>query len=149
MKNLFEVTSAAEITQRIARLRPDSARQWGSMTAAQMLAHCSGWMSLAAGATTSPRTLAGRIFGPIAKRVLLSEQPIRRNMPTDPLLVVRDDKDFAAEQRRLIDWVERFSVGGPAQCTTHPHGFFGPMAPIEWATLGYKHLDHHLRQFGS
>jgi hypothetical protein len=56
-------------------------------------------------------------------------------------------KDFAAEQQRLIDWIDRFSAGGPERCTTHPHCFFGQMTPLEWATLGYKHLDHHLRQF--
>jgi len=37
---------------------------------------------------------------------------------------------------------------GPAGCTAHPHSFFGRLKPEEWATLMYKHLDHHLRQFG-
>lgn len=149
MKNLFESSSAAEIKQRIESLRPNSARQWGAMTVAQMLAHCSEWMESAAGLKNPPRRFLGRIFGKLAKRSLLSESPIRRNMPTDKSLLIRDEKNFVAEQRRLLDWVDRFSSGGPAQCTTHPHCFFGPMTPEEWATIGYKHLDHHLKQFNA
>ena len=38
--------------------------------------------------------------------------------------------------------------GGPGVCTNHPHSFFGRLVPEEWAVLMYKHLDHHLRQFG-
>ena len=40
MKNLFESGRAAELTERIERLRADSPRQWGTMTAPQALAHC-------------------------------------------------------------------------------------------------------------
>jgi hypothetical protein len=47
--------------------------------------------------------------------------------------------------RGLID---RFVASGPAGCTNHPHSFFGRLTPEEWAILMYKHLDHHLRQFG-
>jgi len=48
----------------------------------------------------------------------------------------------------LCALIDRFAVGGPQCCTKHPHTFFGQMTPEEWATLMYKHLDHHLRQFG-
>ena len=149
MKNLFEPSSVTEIKERIEHLVPDSERQWGAMTPAQMLAHCSAWMEQAAGLNNPPRGLAGRIFGAMAKKSILGESPIRRNMPTEKSLVMQDDKDFAAEQRRLIDWVDRFSAGGPAHCTKHPHCFFGPMTAEEWARLAYKHLDHHLKQFGA
>ena len=44
--------------------------------------------------------------------------------------------------------IDRFAAAGPKGCTTHPHSFFGPLTPDEWAILMYKHLDHHLRQFG-
>jgi transposase InsO family protein len=44
--------------------------------------------------------------------------------------------------------IDRFVAAGPKSCTTHPHSFFGPLTPEEWAILMYKHLDHHLRQFG-
>jgi Protein of unknown function (DUF1569) len=148
VKNLFEPSSAIEIKKRIALLRPDAARQWGAMDAAQMLAHCSAWMEWAAGVKTPPRSFVGRIVGKMAKKSVLGEGPIRRNMPTEKSLIVQGQRDFAKEQQRLLDWVERFSAGGPAQCTTQSHCFFGRMTPMEWAVLGYKHLDHHLKQFG-
>lgn len=149
MKNLFEVSSAAEIKKRIELLRPDSESQWGAMKVAQMLAHCSAWMELAAGLKSPPRSFVGRIFGKMAKKSVLGEEPIRRNMPTDKNLLIQDERNFAAEQQRLLEWVDRFAKGGPEQCTTHPHSFFGSMTPMEWAALGYKHLDHHLKQFGA
>ena len=149
MKNLFEASSAAEIRDRIERLRPDSQRQWGVMNVAQMMAHCSAWLEIAAGEKTPPRSLMGRIVGRLAKKSILGEAPVRRNMPTMKSLIMSDERQFAEEQQHLIDWVDRFSAGGPEQCTTHPHSFFGPMTPVEWATMGYKHLDHHLRQFSA
>jgi hypothetical protein len=147
VKNLFEASTVMEIGNRIERLRPDSQRQWGAMNVAQMMAHCSAWLEMAAGLNSPPRSLIGRIVGGLAKKSVLGEEPIRRNMPTEKSLIRSDVRQFAEEQRRLIDWVDRFSAGGPEQCTTHPHCFFGPMTPVEWAILGYRHLDHHLRQF--
>jgi hypothetical protein len=149
VKNLFESSSATEIKERIILLRPDSRKQWGAMSVAQMLAHCSAWMEMAAGLKSQKQSLIGRIVGKMAKKSILGEEPIRRNMPTDKVLIIQDERDFAAEQRRLLDLVDRFSKGGPDQCTTHPHSFFGSMTPTEWAAMGYKHLDHHLRQFGA
>lgn len=148
MKNLFEATTAEELKNRLTHLRPDSARQWGSMNVAQMLAHCSAWMEIAAGRRSPPRTFIGRIFGPLAKKSILGESPVRRNMPTEKSLIVSGEREFAEERRQLEQWIDRFAGGGPEGCTKDPHSFFGPMTPMEWAILGFKHLDHHLRQFG-
>ncbi|WP_446741951.1 DUF1569 domain-containing protein [Silvibacterium acidisoli] len=147
MKNLFEPSCVAEIKGRIERLRPNSERHWGVMSPAQMLAHCSAWMEMAAGLNKPPRNFLGRIVGKFAKKSIL-ERPIKRNMPTDKSLLVEDERDFATEQHRLLSWLDRFSAAGPTGCTTHPHSFFGHMTPMEWSAMGYKHLDHHLSQFG-
>lgn len=149
MKNLFEASTAAEIRARTGALRPDSGPLWGVMNVAQMLAHCSLWMEMALGLRSQRQVLLGRIVGGLAKRSMLGESPVRRNLPTDRELAVGDERDFGREQERLIDLVDRFSSGGPDRCTRHPHSFFGAMTPVEWATMGYKHLDHHLRQFGA
>jgi Protein of unknown function (DUF1569) len=149
MKNLFENSSVMEIRKRIECLRPDSERQWGTMNVAQMMAHCAAWMEMAAGLKSPPRSLIGRVFGKMAKKSVLGEDPIRRNMPTDKSLIIVGERGFAAEQQRLLEMIDHFSTGGPKRCTTHPHSFFGPMTPVEWAIMGYKHLDHHLRQFGA
>ena len=148
MKTLFEATVLDELKDRLTQLRPASERQWGKMDASQMLAHCSDWMELASGRTSARRNLMGYIFGPIAKRSVLGQEPIRRNMPTDKRLIVTGKRDFALERERLKVSIEDFSTGGPEKCKPHPHSFFGPMTSSEWATLAYKHLDHHFRQFG-
>jgi hypothetical protein len=150
MKNLFEVATAKEVKERIARLGPKSERQWGKMNAAQAVAHCSVGMEWAVGDSFPPRMFVGRIIGPIAKsQVLKDEKPMGRNAPTAKSLVVKDDRDLGKECQRLSALVERFAAGGPQGCTRHPHTFFGRLTPEEWAALMYKHVDHHLRQFGA
>ena len=147
MKDLFEASATNEIRNRIASLRPNSERQWGLMSVAQMLAHCSAWMEMAAGLTTQKQGLLGRVFGKLAKKSVLGTNPIRRSMPTDKSLVIPDERDFVAERQRLLARLNEFAEGGPEWCTTHPHSFFGFLTPSDWAIMGYKHLDHHLRQF--
>jgi Protein of unknown function (DUF1569) len=149
MKNLFEAATATEVQRRIARLSPESVRQWGTMTAAQALAHCSLGVEWAVGDSVPPRMLLGRMIGGFVKPMVLgNDEPMRRNSPTAKTLVVNGDRDLDAERARLCALIDRFTAGGPAGCTKHPHSFFGRMTPEEWATLMYKHLDHHLRQFG-
>ena len=150
MKNLFDPSAAAETCARLASLRPDSQRQWGTMTPSQVLAHCSRAMEMAVGDRRPKRMFIGRLIGPIVKRLAIGdESPLRRNTPTAPDLVVSDAPDFIAEQNRLDVLVRRFAEGGPSAVTAHPHTFFGSMTPDEWSSLMYKHLDHHLRQFGA
>ena len=135
--------------QRIARLRPDSQRKWGKMNAPQAVAHCSKGLELALGELWPPRALLGRIMGPIIKpKVFENDEPLRRNTPTVKGLVIQDERDLAKERGLLYGMIDRFVAAGPKGCTTHPHSFFGPLTPQEWAILMYKHLDHHLRQFG-
>ena len=149
MKNLFEPGRATELTDRIERLRPDSPRQWGTMTASQAMAHCSVAMEWAVGDTVVPRMMIGRVIGPLARRMAVrNDDPMQKNAPTSPDLRITDERELDIERARLIRLIERFSAGGPAGCTTHPHSFFGRMTPDEWAVLMYKHVDHHLRQFG-
>jgi hypothetical protein len=149
MKNLFEATTANEVKERIGRLGPNSVRQWGKMTAPQAMAHCSTAMEWAVGDAFPPRMFVGRLFGSIAKsQVLKDEKPMARNAPTAKSLIVSDERDLTKETQRLSALVERFASGGPQRCTKHPHTFFGALTPEEWAAIMYKHLDHHLRQFG-
>ena len=149
MKSLFEPAAVNEITDRMAHLGADSERQWGKMNVAQMLAHCSAAIRMAEGKVTPPRSLLGRLLGPLAKKSLIvNGEPMRRNAMTDKSVLVTDERDFMAERQRLREAIDRFASGGPRICTKHPHFFFGPLNPVEWAVLMYQHLDHHLRQFG-
>jgi Protein of unknown function (DUF1569) len=150
VRNLFDPGDASTIQDRIAHLRPDSPRQWGKMNPAQMLAHTAEFMSMAVGDTRPPRMFIGRFVGPIVKQLTIrkEEQGVPRNAPTVPGYAISDERDFQKERNRLAALIDRFIAGGPAACTTHPHSFFGRLTPREWAVLMYKHLDHHLRQFG-
>jgi len=149
MKSLFEPATATAVKDRIARLTSDSERLWGKMDAAQMLAHCSAGIELAEGKLTPPRILLGRLLGPLAKKQLIvNGKPMIRNAKADKSVMVTDKRDFIVERDRLCESIDRFASGGPAICTKHPHFFFGPLTPDEWAALMYQHLDHHLRQFG-
>ena len=149
MKNLFEAAWVEEVKERMAQLRPDSERLWGTMNPAQALAHCSRGIELAVGDRIPPRLLLGRIIGRIVKPMALgNDEPMRRNSPTAKDLVVKDERDLGTERARLCGLIDRFVGAGPKGCTKHPHSFFGKLTPEEWATLMYKHVDHHLRQFG-
>lgn len=149
MKNLFEAESVQEVKARIGSLKSDSVGQWGTMSAAQAMAHCTGGLEMALGDSTPPRVLIGRLIGGIIKPMALKDEvPMRRNSPTAKSLVIQDERDLAKEKERLTGTIDRFAAGGPAVCTQHPHPFFGKLTAHEWAILMYKHLDHHLRQFG-
>jgi uncharacterized protein DUF1569 len=150
MKNLFDRATATEIARRIDSVQPNNARQWGKMTAPQALAHCANAMEWAVGERRPPRMFLGRIIGGmVRKKVVSDDRPIGRNSPTARELIITDNRELATERVRLRELVERFSVAGPNGCTSHPHTFFGKMTPDEWAVLMYKHVDHHLRQFGA
>jgi hypothetical protein len=49
MENIFNATDRAALQQRVDRLQPTSTRQWGTMNAAQMLAHCASALEMACG----------------------------------------------------------------------------------------------------
>lgn len=149
MKNLFEAATVEEVKERMSHLRPDSKRLWGKMNAPQAVAHCTRGMELATGERRPPRVLMGRVLGWMIKPIAFKEsQPMRRNSPTVPGLVVDDERDLTVERERLNEIIDRFAARGPAGCSTHPHSFFGKLTPEEWSAWMYKHLDHHLRQFG-
>lgn len=149
MKDLFQPEVVAGLRARLATLAPASTRQWGTMTPAQALAHCSVAFAMTMGEAMPPRMLIGSLIGwAIKPLVLRSDAPFHRNAPTAPSLVVSDQRDFEQERTRLFGNIERFAAGGPGCCTSHPHPFFGRLTPAQWSQLLYKHLDHHLRQFG-
>jgi len=150
MKTLFQAATVDEVKTRLALLRPDSERLWGKMNVAQTMAHCALGMETATGDSRPPRVPMGRLLGWAIKPLALgNDTPMRRNSPTVPSQVVLDERSFELERERLLGLIDRFAAAGPAGCSTHPHAFFGKLTPEQWSELMYKHLDHHLRQFGA
>jgi hypothetical protein len=149
MPSLFDPADREGIVRRLEKLPPDAARHWGKMSAAQMLAHCSAALEVATGDRPRPQAWIGRIFAPFVKKSLLSQKPFSRNSPTDPTFVIRDDRDFEAEKRRLLGIVSRFCDAGSEKAGKQVHSFLGRLTGDEWGVMMHKHLDHHLRQFGA
>jgi hypothetical protein len=152
MKNLFDPVLVADVKQRITRLRPDSERQWGQLPVALVLAHCTSGLQMAMG-TINPRRapFPANVIGLLIKPLVFgNDKPMRRNSPSAPELFTADPAqcDFERERDQLNRAIDRFASMGAACCSRHPHPFFGPLKPDQWAILMYKHLDHHLLQFG-
>jgi hypothetical protein len=103
---------------------------------------------MASGRLNLPRVFIGRLLGPFVKPIYTNEKPLPQNSPTARELVFADPRDFALEQEQLKLKLKQFHEGGEAKCTKHPHPFFGALTPQDWSRGMYKHLDHHLRQFG-
>lgn len=150
MEDLFDPASAEQLRQRIQSVTATSQRQWGKMSAAQMMEHCARGVEMATGDSKLPRVFVGRLLGGLVKPMAFKDgEPMRRNSPTAPSLIVKESPDLEAARARLLASFDRFVAGGEAGCTSHPHAFFGSLTPLEWSKIMYKHLDHHLRQFNA
>lgn len=148
MKSLFDKTVLDEIVHRISALSPDSPARWGKMNAAQMLAHCKESVEMALGRNKPKRMLAGRIFGSYFKSFYTNKIPFLKNLPTAGSLRITNQRDFQSEKSALISILEEFQQKAASGCTDYPHPLLGTLRPDEWSMGTYKHLDHHLRQFG-
>ena len=145
VKNLFDTTSKQEIIERINKLSPQSQAQWGKMNVSQMLAHCQMPLGVATGANKLKRNFILSLIGPLFKKQLYNETPFKRSLPTDKSFIITDPKEFQTEKQNLIDMINSFSE---KTMSGEPHPFFGKMNKEEWSKGTWKHLDHHLQQFG-
>ena len=148
MRFLFDQSECDAMIARINKLSPESKALWGKMSVSQMLLHSQKPLRIAFGEENIKRNLFGILFGRIAKKTLVNDSPFGKNLPTAPSFVVKNQPDFATEKEKLIALIRRFQEGGPSVLSKKPHGFFGPMSEMDWSKSNWKHLDHHLRQFG-
>lgn len=131
--------------ERLARLTSDSRPRWGSMSIAQMLAHCAEVQEVMNGKPLEDTPWLLRVAGPLIKRAVLSRRPFPKGVKTHPQYLQTSARRFEPEKRRLLEALEEFRATG-AQGARHP--LFGPLSPEEAGWGSFKHLDHHLRQFG-
>jgi Protein of unknown function (DUF1569) len=148
MQDLFDAADRKSIRDRLSGLDASSARRWGKMNPAQMCTHCSLALEMASGDRPMTQKLIGRILAPFVRSAVLGDKPFSKNSPTDPTFVVLDERDFAKERSRLEGAIDKFSARGPDAAAKETHAFFGRLSGPEWGRLMYKHLDHHLQQFG-
>ena len=148
MKSLFEKDTYNEIIQRLDKLNPQSQRQWGKMEVAQMMAHCKEAFKVPLSDTKYPRILMGLLLGWMMKSKLYNESPWGKNLPTAPNFLIKDQRNFDTEKRELTALITKFHTLGPGNVGKFPHPFFGKLSQEQWGKSMYKHLDHHLMQFG-
>jgi Protein of unknown function (DUF1569) len=149
LKNLFDKDAHTEITDRINSLSPQSQRQWGKMNVAQMLAHCKEAFKVPLSDKKMPRMFIGILIGWAFKNKLYNDEPWKRNLPTAPNFIIKDERDFEKEKLELTGLINQFYNGGPQKVGRFPHPMFGSFTSSQWGRAMYKHIDHHLMQFGA
>ena len=149
MKNVFDPAVTAELIHRIEQLSPESSALWGKMSVDQMLAHCCVAYEMAF-TNTHPKAnpVMRFLLKTFVKAGVVNEVPYKRNLPTAPAFRIKSEKNFAKEKARLISFVEQTLAAGKSRFEGKESPSFGSLTAKEWNNLLYKHLDHHLTQFG-
>ncbi len=148
-KNIFDHEVTQELIERVKALTPDTQGLWGKMNVAQMLAHCNITYELAfENKHPKPGFFKRLMLKLFVKSAVVNDKPYRRNTPTAPVFKVSSEQDFAAEQARLISFLQKTAELGPTHFDGRESHSFGPLTEHQWSNMFYKHLDHHLSQFG-
>ena len=132
---------------RIAKLDPETVPLWGTMTAAQMMAHCGEVLEVAGGRELRGSPWYFKLLMPLVRRVVMGRKPFAHGMQTHPQYRQVEKRDFEREKVRLLAAVAAFEHLC-ADATHVEHPFFGKMTVADMGWGMYKHLDHHLKQFG-
>ena len=150
LPNIFTKEVSDGIITRISNLTPETQRQWGKMDVARMLAHCcvTYEMVYEPDKHPKPNLVIGLILKLFVKRVVTNEKPFKRNNPTGPQFIMKSDKDFETEKRRLIAYIAKTQALGENEFDGKTSASFGVLDKTGWNNMFYKHLDHHLTQFG-
>lgn len=149
MKNIFDQNVATEVLNRINKLTPSSQPLWGKMNVAQMLAHCNVTYELVyENKYPKPNAVMKLILKLLVKNTVVSEKPYKKNLRTAPAFLITDEKDFNEEKTRLINYITKTQQLGEAYFDGKESHSFGVLNKTEWNNMFYKHLDHHLGQFG-
>ena len=149
MKNIFNQNDTAEIIARIDSLTPLTNPVWGKMDVAQMLAHCNVTYEMVyENKHPKPKGLMKLILKLLVKNVVVNEKPYKHSSKTAPAFIITNTKDFNVEKNRLIDFIKKTQELGENHFEGKESHSFGTLTSREWNNMFYKHLNHHLNQFG-
>jgi hypothetical protein len=156
MQSLLKPESRDTLWQRVQSLRPDTPARWGQFTAPRMLAHLIQSLRMTSGdLVAAPEPVPWVLSHAPLKHLLIYVLPFPKGMSTFPELLAREAADphnisaaaWAEEQKTFKNALD--AVGAMKPAGRWPdHGAFGPLTGREWGVLQYRHLHHHLRQFG-
>lgn len=151
MKSLFDKDTHAEVQSRIEALSETSTPTWGKMSVGQMCTHCQKPLELAMGkiALNSGKkpSFMKRLMFKLYKPLMYNDKPWSKNLPTVRDFIIKEEKDITAEKSKLSALISEFHDYTEAhEWPKHP--MFGAFTHEQWGKMQYKHLDHHLQQFG-
>jgi hypothetical protein len=150
IKNVFEEQTVEELVGRINKLSPDQKPLWGKMNAAQMLAHLNVMYEMVYDDKYPKPGAVKRFFiSLLAKNMVVGDKPYPHNIRTAPAFLITGNREFEKEKQRLLSFIRRTKEQGEQFFDGKESHSFGPLTIKEWNTLFYKHLDHHLSQFGA
>jgi hypothetical protein len=149
MKNIFDTKVTEEIINRINKLSPSDKPKWGKMSASQMLAHCNvAYEMIYEDKHPKPNAFLKFILKTFIKKKVVGETPYPHSSKTAPQFIIKDEKNFEEEKKRLIDFINKTQQLGENYFNGKESHSFGILSSGEWNNMMYKHLDHHLNQFG-
>ena len=147
--NIFTDETASKVIQRINNLNKETKANWGKMNVSQMLAHCNVTYEMVYdNIHAKPNFILKFILKNLVKNKVVSDKPYPKNGKTAPQFLVTNEKDFTIEKGRLIAYIEKTKTLGAAHFDGKESHSFGSLNSEEWHNMLYKHLDHHLTQFG-
>jgi len=147
MRTVFDLAAREELRTRMERVAADTTPKWGRMNAPQMLAHLNAALAMGLG-ELAVKPKRSPLANPVARWLVIYKLPFPRGTPTAPELLAPPAGDWAGELARFRDLLERTGTRSPGgDWPRHP--VFGAMTGKYWGDLAYKHIDHHLRQFGA
>lgn len=150
MNNIFDPKISTEVIHRINTLTPETKALWGKMNVAQMLAHCNVTYEMVYDTIhPKPNAFVKLILKLMVKNTVVTEKPYKKNNPTAPAFMIKSDKDFGAEKARLVQFIQKTQELGAVYFEGKESHSFGSLTATEWNCMFYKHLDHHLSQFGA
>lgn len=150
MKNIFDQNNYTNIMTRIELLTEQHIAHWGKMNVNQMLCHCADAMRDAIGATEK-KDKSSWFSRNILKRLVFLPFRFTKNLPTAPDYDTEKNgtqpKNFQDDKDVLLKLVSNFYYKG-INNTPKINPYFGTYSGADWGKHVYKHLDHHLTQFG-
>lgn len=149
MKSIFDAEVSNEFIERINKLTSETQPLWGKMSVAQMLAHCCVTYEMVyEDKHKKPSGFLKFILKLFVKPTVVTEKSYKKNSQTAPAFLISDTRIFETEKSRLIDFIKQTQSLGADHFDGKESHSFGVLNMTEWNNMFYKHLDHHLSQFG-
>jgi hypothetical protein len=148
MNSIYDKASNEAIIARINKLTSESKAVWGKMSAGQMLKHCTIASNVAFGKMDVKVNFLMKLLGKMLKKKVFYGGDMKKNSPTAKEFIVTDSVDFEKAKSEFIGNFRRFAEEGKSSIIVMDHPFWGKMTYEDWDALMWKHINHHLEQFG-